>query len=166
MPSIRLDEDNTTPTLGTRPYEGGLTPMLGTDPGTPSGPTGQGQKPGSKVAAVTESSGSDPDWRKPIFEYLRLGAISDNETETWHLARRAKGYLIRDDELYHHSALGILQRCIPIEEGKALLLDIHEGIYGHHALSRSMIGKAFRQDFYWLTVIDDAVYIMRSCKGS
>jgi hypothetical protein len=32
----------------------------------------------------------------------------------------------------------------PLEEGKALLLDIHEGIYGHHASSRSMVRKAFR----------------------
>jgi hypothetical protein len=30
----------------------------------------------------------------------------------------------------------------PHEEGKALLLDIHEGIYRYHASSRSMVGKA------------------------
>jgi hypothetical protein len=42
----------------------------------------------------------------------------------------------------------MLQRYIPIKEGKMLLLNIHEGICGHHASSRSMVGKAFRQGFY------------------
>jgi hypothetical protein len=69
--------------------------------------------------------------------------MSDNETETRSLARRAKGYLIHDDELYRRNASGILQCCIPPGEGKALLLDIHEGIYGHQA-SRSMVEKAFQ----------------------
>jgi hypothetical protein len=74
-------------------------------------------------------------------------------------------YLIHDDELYHFSALGILQQGIPIEEGKVLLLDIHEGICGHHTSSRSMVSKAFRQGFYWSTDAAAAVQIVRSCKG-
>jgi hypothetical protein len=59
--------------------------------------------------------------------------------------------------LYHRSASGILQQCIPIDEGKALLLDIHEGIYGHHTSSRSVVGKAFWQGFYWPTAATDAI---------
>jgi hypothetical protein len=31
----------------------------------------------------------------------------------------------------------------PLEEGKARLLDIHEGFYGHNASSRSLVRKAF-----------------------
>jgi hypothetical protein len=38
--------------------------------------------------------------------------------------------------LYSHSTLGVLQWCIPTEEDKALLLDVHEGVCGHHALAR------------------------------
>jgi hypothetical protein len=45
--------------------------------------------------------------------------------------------------MYHHSTSGILQWCIPIEEGKALLLNIHKGICGHHASSKSMVRKVF-----------------------
>jgi hypothetical protein len=42
--SIRLDEDNPTPTLGTQPDGGGPIPIptLGTVPGTPPEPIGQG----------------------------------------------------------------------------------------------------------------------------
>jgi hypothetical protein len=72
---------------------------------------------------------------KPISEYLRHGTIPDDETVTRHLAHWAKGYLIHNDKLYRHSSSGILQWCIPIEEGKALLLAIHKGVYRHHASS-------------------------------
>jgi hypothetical protein len=130
--------------LGTRLEGGGMAPTPNTDPGTLSEPTGQAWEPRSLVAAITEPCGFDPDMRKPLSEYLRLGAIPDGGPEAQRLARRAKGYLIHDDELYYHSTSGILQQCIPIGEGKALLLNIHEGICGHHTSSRSMVGKAFR----------------------
>jgi transposase InsO family protein len=100
-----------------------------------------------------------------IFEYLQYGAISDDETETRNFTHRAKGYLINDNELYRRSTIGILQLCIHTEEGKPILLDIHEGKYGHYASSRSMVGKAFRQGFYWPTAATDVVQIVRSCKG-
>jgi hypothetical protein len=63
--------------------------------------------------------------------------------------------LIYNNELYQCSTTGILQRYIPPKKGKALLLDVHEGIYGHHASSRSMVKKALRQGFYWPTAASD-----------
>jgi hypothetical protein len=98
---------------------------------------------GVEITTITRLPGPDTDWRKPISEYLQLGTISDDDTETQHLVRRAKGYLIHDGELYHRSTSIILQLCFSIEEGKALLLDIDEGIYPHHALLRNMVKKAF-----------------------
>jgi hypothetical protein len=97
---------------------------------------------------IIESPSPDVDWRRPRSEYLCLETKPDDETETRRLAHRAKGYLIHNGELYGRSSSSILQRCIPVEEGMALLLDIHEGVCGHHASSRSIIGKAFRQGFY------------------
>jgi hypothetical protein len=146
--SIWLDEDNSTPMPRTPPGEGGPTPTLETDPGTLVRPTCQTWEPRSEIAAITGPPDSDVDWWKLISEYLQLGTIPDDKVETRCLARRVKGYLIHDDELYCHNTLGILQWCIPIEEGEALLLDIHKLICGHHASSMSMVGKAFQQGFY------------------
>jgi hypothetical protein len=137
--AIRLEEDRTTPMPGTPSSEGGLTPPPKTDPRTPTGPTSQAREPVTKIAAITMPPGSNMDWQKPISKYLRLGAIPNDKTETWRLVRWAKGYLIHDGELYHRSTSGILQQCIPIDEGKALLLNIHEGICGHQTSSRSML---------------------------
>jgi hypothetical protein len=117
------------------------------------------------MAAITGLPSPGMDWREPIFKYLQLGTMSDDETETQHLVRRAKGYLIHNVELYHCSTSGILQQCIPVKEGKALLLDIHKGVYGHHASSRSMVGKVFWQGFYWWMANGDVAQIVRSCRG-
>ena len=71
-----------------------------------------------------------------------------------------------DDELYKRSSseAGILMKCIPIAQGKELLLEIHAGIYEHHAAPRSLVGKAFRQGFYWPTALRNAEEIVRACK--
>jgi hypothetical protein len=151
VPGTPPGEDDPAPTSADshRASPGHVTP----DPGQ-----------AEELVAVIKPPSSETDWRKPITNYLQLGVMPDDEIETRCLARRAKGYLIHD-KLYRRSASGILQRCILPEEGKALLLDIHEGIYGHHASSRSMVGKAFRHEFYWPTVANDAPKIVRSCRG-
>ena len=81
------------------------------------------------------------------------------------LARRAKSFVLIDDVLYKRSPSGIMQRCIPVPEGKELIRDIHAGICGHHAAPRTLVGNAFRQDFYWPTAVADATDVVRTCEG-
>jgi hypothetical protein len=107
--------------------------------------------------AITGSPDSNTDWKKLISEHLRLRVIPNDETETRHFVRRAKGYLIHIDEPYRRSTPDILQWCIPIEEGMALLLDIHEGfvgiILGQGAWSKKLFDKVFsgrRPSTSWL----------------
>ena len=35
-------------------------------------------------------------------------------------------------------------KCVPIGQGKQLLLEVYAGIYGYHVASRSLVRKAFR----------------------
>ena len=85
--------------------------------------------------------------------------------EARRLARRAKSFVLVEGELYKQSHTGILQRCIPIEQGKRLLSNIHGRICGHHATPRTLVGNAFRQGFYWSTAVADAEQIVRTCEG-
>ena len=73
--------------------------------------------------------------------------------EARRLARRTKSFVLIEGELYKRSHTGILQRYIPIEQGKQLLSDIHGGVYGHLVVPRTLVGNAFRQGFYWPTVV-------------
>jgi hypothetical protein len=51
------------------------------------------------------------------------------------------------------------------DEGCAILQDIHAGICGSHAGARSLMGKAYRQGFFWLTVMSDANSLVHQCEG-
>jgi hypothetical protein len=54
-------------------------------------------------------------------------------------------------------------KCVSTEEGKEILQEIHEGVCGNHAASRTLVGKAFRSDFYWSTALTDAESLIRWC---
>jgi hypothetical protein len=56
-------------------------------------------------------------------------------------------------------------RCILVDQGCELLQEIHAGTCGHHAGPRTLVRKAFRQDFYWTTAVADSKDIVRHCEG-
>jgi hypothetical protein len=56
----------------------------------------------------------------------------------------AKSFTLVDDELYKRAVSCILQRCVPIPQGRELLRDIHAGLCGHHAAPRTLVGNEFR----------------------
>ena len=76
--------------------------------------------------------------------YLLRDTLPIDRMEARWLARHAKSFVLVEGELYKRSHTRILQRCIPIEQGKRLLSDIHGGVYGHHATPRTLVGNAFR----------------------
>ena len=76
-------------------------------------------------------------------DYLLYEALLTDKMKARRLMRHAKSFVLIEGELYKRSHTGILQRCIPIEQGKRLLSDIHGGIYGHHAASRTLVRNAF-----------------------
>ena len=56
-------------------------------------------------------------------------------------------------------------KCVPTNQGKQLLLEVHAGICGHHVAPRSLVGKAFCQGFYWSTALRDAEEVVHRCEG-
>jgi hypothetical protein len=73
-----------------------------------------------------------PDWRILYLDYLVHGVLPTDRTEAQCLARCVKSFVLMSQELYKWSPTGILQHCIPTEQGKKLLQDIHGGACGHH----------------------------------
>ena len=99
---------------------------------------------------VDPTAEPDPpdDWRTLYIDYLLHDALPVDKTEARRLARRAKSFVLVEGELYKRSYTRILQLCIPSEQGKLLLSDIHSGVCGHHAAPRTLVENAFRQGFY------------------
>jgi hypothetical protein len=87
--------------------------------------------------------------------YLHHHYESDNNTELIRMQQRAKAYQVIGDELYKTSVTGPLLRCLSKDEDNELLEQTHSGICGGHIGSRALTAKVLKQDFYWLSIIDD-----------
>nr|AAT75246.1 putative gag-pol precursor [Oryza sativa Japonica Group] len=98
----------------------------------------------------------EADWREPFIKFLSKQELPQDKNEAERISRRSRLYIIHETELYKKSPSGILQRCVSLEEGRQLLKDIHSGICGNHAAARTIVGKAYRQGFFWPTAVSDA----------
>jgi hypothetical protein len=116
-------------------------------------------------AMDTEPAPRAEDWQAKYLAWMDRGELPSNRSEDRRITRMAKSFTLVDGELYKRAALGILQQCIPVPQGRKLLRDIHAGLCGHHAAPRTHVGNAFRQGFYWPTVVADASEIVRTCEG-
>jgi ribonuclease HI len=120
---------------------------------------------GEALCIEGERNGVAPNrnWQTSYLPYFHQGELPLDKAEAQRLAQRAKLFVLLGDEkeLYHRSPSGILQRCISVAEGQELLQEIHSGACGHHAAPRALVGNAFRQGFYWPTVVADTTRIVR-----
>jgi len=105
------------------------------------------------------------DWHDQYLDWINGGVLPSDRAQARRVARRAKSFVLIDRELYKRSPSGILQRCIPIPEGRELLWDIHAGACGHHADPCALVGNEFRKGFYWPRTVADATEIVRTCEG-
>ena len=105
-------------------------------------------------------------WMAEFKVYLTQGTLPKKEEDAKHVARQATAYSVKDGELYRRRPNDMSLRCIPREQGKELLADIHGGDCGHQSSSRTLIGKAFRSGFYWPTALNDAVELVKACEAS
>jgi hypothetical protein len=86
----------------------------------------------------------DVDWRQPFIDYLHEQKIPSDKNLAEKLIRHAKFYVLVRDKLYRRgTSSGVLMKCVPREEGKGILEEIHKGVCGNHASSRTLVSKAF-----------------------
>jgi hypothetical protein len=78
----------------------------------------------------------DMDWRQPFIDYIREQKVPSDKNLAEQLIRRAKSYVLVWDKLYWWGATsGVLMKCVPREEGKDILKEIHKGVCDNHASS-------------------------------
>jgi hypothetical protein len=84
-----------------------------------------------------------------IQEHKLPPGVDPKSAEATHIRWHSKRYVLVGGNLYKRgSASGILMKCVSTEEGKEILQEIHEGMCGNHAASRTLVDKAFRSGFY------------------
>jgi ribonuclease HI len=108
----------------------------------------------------------DVDWRQPFINYICEQKVPTDKNLAEQIIRRAKSYVLVGNKLYRWGATsGVLMKCVPREEGKDILDEIHKGVCGHHTSSRTLVSNAFRRAFYWPTALGDAEELVRRCQG-
>jgi transposase InsO family protein len=104
------------------------------------------------------------DWMSPIRTYLDNQPTSDDNAEVKRIAHKSRMYHLIDGVLFRQGANRMMMKCISREEDIWLLEDVHRGVCGLHSSWRSIIGKAFKYGFYWPTVKDDAMEVVKKCR--
>jgi hypothetical protein len=96
-------------------------------------------QPGQEVMMI------DVDWRQPFINYICEQQVPSDKNLAEQLVHRAKSYVLVGNKLYRRGATSrVLMKCVPWEEGNDILEEIHKGVYGNHASSRTLVSKAFR----------------------
>jgi hypothetical protein len=110
------------------------------------------------------------DWREAFIDFIqdqRLPAgIDARSAEAARVISRSKRFVLVDSKLYRRGARsGILMKCVTKEDGYDILREIHEGVCGNHAASRTLVGKAYRAGFWWPTAVSDVEDLVRRCQN-
>jgi hypothetical protein len=108
------------------------------------------------------------DWWVTFIDYIQEHklppGVYPKSAEVTCILRRSKRYILVADNLYKRgSASGILMKCVRMEEGREILQEIHKGVCGNHAASRTLVGKTFRSGFYLPTALADAKALVEWC---
>ena len=94
----------------------------------------------------------EEDWRIKFIDFIREFKLPPHveakSAEAARIIRRSKGFVLVGDNLYKRSASGMLVKCV-----KDILREIHEGVCGNHAASRTLVVKAYRLGFFWPTAV-------------
>jgi ribonuclease HI len=99
------------------------------------------QQPDREVMVLGE------DWREAFIDFIRdqrlPAGIDARSAKVARVLRRRKGFVLVNGKLYRRGARsGVLMKCVTKEDGYDILRAIHERIYGNHAASRTLVGKA------------------------
>jgi ribonuclease HI len=115
--------------------------------------------------ALTISHVHSKDWRTEIVSFLQGNYPSDDEVYIKRMQARTRPYMIIEGELFKQGVCSPLLKCLSRAEGQELMKEIHSGIYGAHIGSRPLLGKVFRQGFYWPKATSYAAYLVQKCEN-
>lgn len=119
--------------------------------------------PEAQVLTVQQSSSED--WTLMMQRYLKNRELPQDLMEAKKISFRDPRYILEDGELYKRSFGCPLLKYLDCPRGVQVLEEIHTGDCGGHLGARSLLCKALRQGYYWLTMQYDAMDLVRECQA-
>jgi hypothetical protein len=100
-----------------------------------------------------------------IISFLQGNRLSYGEAYNKRMEARTRLYVIIEGELYKHGVCSPLLKCLSRNEGQELMKEKHAGLCGAHIGSRPLLGKVFRQGFYWPKAASNAADLVQKCEN-
>nr|GEU62244.1 reverse transcriptase domain-containing protein [Tanacetum cinerariifolium] len=114
-----------------------------------------------EVTAVIEEE--SPTWMTKLVNYLKEGILPGDEKEARKLRLKAHQYKLMEGVLYKRSFLTPWLRCMGPLQAEYVIREIHEGLCSMHAGPQTVVAKAIRLGYFWLTMHKDTRDMIRKC---
>ena len=102
-------------------------------------------------------------WMTLIVSFLQDGCLPQDAEEAKKIKKRAARFTILNDTLYKKGFSMTYLKCVNEDEAKYILEEIHEGVCGDYADPRSLVSKVIRIGYFWPTMQEDAVELVKKC---
>ena len=106
--------------------------------------------------------GSKNDWTMPITSYLKDGVLLDGKEAARKLKVQATRFVMIKDVLFKRGFSHPYLRCLIPKEADYVMREVHEGVYGNHSGSQSLVHKLIQVGYYWLTMQKDAIAYVKA----
>ena len=91
---------------------------------------------------------SNSSWTTSLVSYLKDRVLPDRKEAAKKLKVQAARFVLIKDVLYKRCFSRPYLRCLGTEEKDYVMREVHEGIYGNHSGSRSLVHKLVRAEYY------------------
>ena len=106
---------------------------------------------------------STSSWMTLIVSFLQDGRLPQDAEEAKKIKKRAARFTILNDTLYKKGFSMTYLKCVNEDEAKYILEEIHEGVCGDYVDPRSLVSKVIRIGYFWPTMQEDAVELVKKC---
>ena len=87
--------------------------------------------------------------------YLSSRELSDNSIKAHKIQVQAARFYLMNGQLYKPSLDGPYLKCLTIQQGQYILVELHEGICRNHPGGKTLAHRAHTQGYYWPTMRAD-----------
>jgi hypothetical protein len=116
-------------------------------------------------AVLTISPVHSEDWRTEIVSFMQGNYPSDDKVYIKRMEGRTRPYMIIEGELYKQGVCSPLLKCLSRAEDQELMKKILVGVCRAHIGSKLLLGKVFKQGFYWPKAASDAADLVQKCEN-
>ena len=79
-----------------------------------------------------------PSWMDLIVQYINTGELPDDRNKAHEIQIESARFSLVNGQLFKRSLDRLYLKCLTIEQGQYVLVELHEGTYGNHPGGRTL----------------------------